>query len=370
MFCTVVASLLLAVRLAPTDDVYERTPPPLVLTHADWLCYAQRHPLLAARYGMRTYAIRKYYNMRGRKMGHTHIRCDESFTLPGLTGDAEQQRRLTDSRQDCRGRRYGELYQQFHTDGYAIVTPCSFANDPSMMEQLSSFVRAEGGRERLQDRWKTSDPLAELVTRAATDPEMQGFLSFLHNDAQPVPFQTLNFKYGTAQPAHSDVVHFDTLPVRGRMTASWLALEDIHANSGPLFVYPGSQRLGLWDQAQLGLEPDLPPTRTGGVENITQYMRYHERLASAMEAAGLRQHVAQMLKGDVIVWAASVIHGGTAIVDPGRTRLSMVTHYWLEPASHFWVPRLSPEDKHLHCKRPENWQQLADRARERMAAAG
>jgi ectoine hydroxylase-related dioxygenase (phytanoyl-CoA dioxygenase family) len=153
------------------------------------------------------------------------------------------------------------------------------------------------------------------------------------------------------------------------VTAAWLALEDIHASSGPLFVYPSSHKLGLWDQAQLGLESDLPPRFTGGIDINTQYMRYHERLADAIQEEGMRRHVAQMRKGDVLIWAASLIHGGTAIVDPNRTRLSQVTHYWLQPAAHFWVPRLSPEDKHLHAKKPANWQRLADAARERLLAA-
>jgi hypothetical protein len=52
-----VAMLMLAVRSPTPDGVAERRP--AVLTHADWLCYAQQHPLVSERYGMRTQAIRK-----------------------------------------------------------------------------------------------------------------------------------------------------------------------------------------------------------------------------------------------------------------------------------------------------------------------
>ena len=53
------------------------------------------------------------------------------------------------------------------------------------------------------------------------------------------PFQTLNFPVGIQQDAHSDPVHFSSLPERF-MCGVWLAMEDVAEGSGPLFYHLGS----------------------------------------------------------------------------------------------------------------------------------
>lgn len=238
------------------------------------------------------------------------------------------------------------------------------------------------------------------VLEAASDPDTLELLSFLHEDHKlfpfqaraaaprlpppaarasasaalsppapclpPAAFQTLNFKYGTAQPVHSDLAHFDTLPKRGLMAASWLALEDIHARSGPLVVYPGSHQLGLWDFAQLGIAPDMP--RKGELVNETSYPLYERAVRDEvqdMEAEVL----SSVRKGDTVVWANSLLHGGSPVLDHNRTRLSQVSHYFFEPATIFWVPRLSPEDRHLHRKSPETWATLVATSMRRAASS-
>ena len=61
-------------------------------------------------------------------------------------------------------------------------------------------------------------------------------------DREVVPFQTLNFLRGTQQMAHSDTIHFSSLPAKF-MAGVWIALEDVTHENGPLFYYPGSHKM-------------------------------------------------------------------------------------------------------------------------------
>src|ERR1700737_2924370 len=69
---------------------------------------------------------------------------------------------------------------------------------------------------------------------------------------EPVPMQTLNFGRGTEQNAHSDAMHFSSVPV-GFMCGVWFALEDIDEDNGPLLYYPGSHRLPYLDHGSIGI---------------------------------------------------------------------------------------------------------------------
>ena len=57
-----------------------------------------------------------------------------------------------------------------------------------------------------------------------------------------VATQSLYFEYGSQQPLHRDPVFVQTKPPSA-LVAAWIALEDIHPESGPLVYVPGSHRL-------------------------------------------------------------------------------------------------------------------------------
>lgn len=100
---------------------------------------------------------------------------------------------------------------------------------------------------RRQDAWAVCEELREL----ACHPRVLELLGWLYR-RPPFPFQILNFRVGTEQGAHSDAMHFDSLPARF-MCGVWVAIEDITEDNGPLFYYPGSHRLPLLGLEHLGL---------------------------------------------------------------------------------------------------------------------
>jgi ectoine hydroxylase-related dioxygenase (phytanoyl-CoA dioxygenase family) len=129
------------------------------------------------------------------------------------------------------------------------------------------------------------------------------------------------FPKGREQLAHSDTIHMTTYPL-GYMAAAWIALEDIHPDSGPLVYYPGSHRLPYLMSE--GLEARSGPLFIAEGKD----QEYTRRLAAAVKDAGIEPVEFLADKGDVLVWHANLVHGGHSIERPGATRRSLVAHYF------------------------------------------
>ncbi len=162
------------------------------------------------------------------------------------------------------------------------------------------FERTGAGR--LLNAWETTPAVRHL---AVAPPVVELVTELLAHDV--VAFQTLDFRRGTEQDAHVDALFFDTLP-RGRMCGVWVALEDVGPASGPLRLWPGTHRVDpLWG-TQVGERP------------------VSEVCADAL--GGLPEPVdVTMATGDVVVWAANLLHGGAPVTELGSTRWSQVTHF-------------------------------------------
>ena len=240
------------------------------------------------------------------------------------------------------------LREAFDRDGYLIF-------DPQIPERTIDEAVAdveEGPRRgrlpflrskptwdpgRATDAWSASPHVKQI----ALAPVVLKLLRTLY-DREPRPFQTLNFRVGTEQPAHADSVHFNTEPP-GLMCGVWVALEDIDMDCGPLVYYPGSH----------GLPPVLPETVGIDVEPGREAVahdeydaRYVPYIRDLLEREGLAPHYATVPKGHALVWAADLLHGGSPVNIPGRTRRSQVTHYVFEGAR-LWTPLLSAPDERV-----------------------
>ncbi|MEN0004285.1 MAG: phytanoyl-CoA dioxygenase family protein [Bacteroidota bacterium] len=138
-----------------------------------------------------------------------------------------------------------------------------------------------------------------------------------------IPFQTINFVEGSEQRAHSDSIHMTTYP-KGYLIAIWVALEDCDANNGPLFYYPKSHRLPYI------LGPQFPSGNSYFTVGAHSNKRYEDQIEQVIQAAGLQPKIFKAQKGDVLVWHANLLHGGSPIHREGATRKSMVAHYYAE----------------------------------------
>ena len=135
-----------------------------------------------------------------------------------------------------------------------------------------------------------------------------------------VATQSLYFEYGSQQPLHRDPVFVQTKPPSA-LVAAWIALEDIHPESGPLVYVPGSHRLPYY-QLSPG-EHRFDHRRHGAAESEAMAAFDREQVARA----GLPTEVLTCRKGEVLLWHHSLLHGGSVVADPSRTRKSFVVHF-------------------------------------------
>ena len=201
--------------------------------------------------------------------------------------------------------------REYREKGYLIR---DFGFSSADLDEAAAFTRSVPG-ERIQDAWLVNRAIRGL----AASKSVMSFLDALYRRPS-FPFQTLNFARGSRQATHSDAFHFNSRPA-GFMCGVWIALEDIHPDSGPLHYYSGSHRLPVLTNADLAANHEK-----GGYEGL---------VASVVRQAGLKQETALIRRGQAFIWAANLLHGGTPIADPARTRLSQVTHYYFQGCSYF-----------------------------------
>lgn len=182
---------------------------------------------------------------------------------------------------------------------------------------------------RIQDAWKFDEDVGAIAANQA----VIDLLTKLYGRTA-FPFQTLNFPVGTQQDAHSDSVHFSSLPERF-MCGVWLAMEDVSADAGPLFYYPGSHTWPTVSNALIGRRG------FGGDLNSAQdpFAPAWRALCDAHKASS---EVFLARKGQALIWCANLLHGGSHQNDPRMTRWSQVTHYYFDDCI-YYTPAFSDE---------------------------
>jgi len=159
-----------------------------------------------------------------------------------------------------------------------------------------------------------------LIREITLEKRLTRLLSFIL-DKEIVPFQTINFLYGSNQRAHSDSIHMTTYPL-GYLIAVWIALEDTQPDNGPLFYYPGSHHLPYL------LNSDFNEGETTLQLGKKGYVDYEDKIEQQIRQLSLQPEVFLAKKGDILIWHANLIHGGMPVKNPALTRKSMVIHYY------------------------------------------
>jgi hypothetical protein len=156
------------------------------------------------------------------------------------------------------------------------------------------------------------------------DPALVDVIRFLLG-ARVRPFQTIIGHKGSQQREHSDSIHMTTYPL-GYLAAAWIAFETIHPDSGPLVYYPGSHRLPYVFSRDVGITPD--DFRSSGYRSY--HDRYEPAIASLIEQHALAPSWFLPKCGDVLVWHANLVHGGSQRQDVRHSRRALVCHYFAD----------------------------------------
>jgi ectoine hydroxylase-related dioxygenase (phytanoyl-CoA dioxygenase family) len=187
---------------------------------------------------------------------------------------------------------------------------------------VADLSREYRGLHRIQDGWRKHPSVRELACKTQV---IDALRTLYGRDA--FPFQTLNFDSGTEQATHSDTIHFDSVPA-GFMAGVWVALEDVDADNGPLHYFPGTHRLPHLTLADAGIR--------GAGDGYNSYQPHYEpMIRDFVERGGYERAEGYLKRGQALIWAANLLHGGSPIRGAGRTRHSQVTHYYFTDCAYF-----------------------------------
>lgn len=185
------------------------------------------------------------------------------------------------------------------------------------------------GDRRIQDAWNYDSDVRAIAANA----NIIELLTKLYG-RRAFPFQTLNFPVGTQQEAHTDAVHFSSLPHRF-MCGVWLAMEDVSPEAGPLFYLPGSHRWPLLDNETIG--------RRGYASSLASaQLPFAQAWRALCDAQSVQPISFHARKGQALIWTANLLHGGALQTDPSLTRWSQVTHFYFEDCI-YYTPAYSDE---------------------------
>ncbi len=214
-----------------------------------------------------------------------------------------------------------ELRRQFDEDGFAIL-PSIFREEADWItDEIDNLLNSgklgynfTGIKMVFANRY--SEKIRTFIANSALIDLLSDLLRW-----EVHPFQTINFKFGSEQAAHSDSIHMSTYP-EGKLTAAWIALEDIGEDQGPLFYYPGSHKLPYTYNRDLGLEENFV------LLDSNPNKKYEEFVSRLLEKHKFEKRIFHAKKGDVLIWHPNLLHGGMQQNNRSKTRNSMVIHYF------------------------------------------
>jgi phytanoyl-CoA hydroxylase len=160
---------------------------------------------------------------------------------------------------------------------------------------------------------------SSLARQAIFSPTIARFLHLVFNRGI-MAFQSLTFNVGSQQYMHQDAAYV-VLSEPIQFAASWIALQDVEEGTGELQYYPGSHRFP--DYLFSGEFKHWLPARDGRDQHIECLLGLNEEA----ERRGIKAESFLPKKGDALIWAGDLAHGGTKITKPDATRRSLVTHY-------------------------------------------
>lgn len=172
---------------------------------------------------------------------------------------------------------------------------------------------AKNHRFKLNDLYLELEPVRNLAINDRISPILNQLMG-----QKTVLCNSLSFDKGSAQPDHVDALYM-TPKSHGHLLAIWVALEDCHADAGPLRYYPGSHKIKQYvfsDGSTHASESEMDSWRN--------------YIAEELSLREIKPMTFNAKKGDVFIWSAYLLHGGSPIKNNDLTRKSIVFHYYSE----------------------------------------
>lgn len=245
-----------------------------------------------------------------------------ALVLPAFYDDAEIDAVLAD-------------YQAVWRDGRAGITVDNMDTGQRMRLRDVSTNARKSHRFKVNDLYLEQASVRHLALNERLVPLLQRLL-----DERPALCNSLSLEYGTEQPDHIDSLYM-TPNTPAHLVAVWVALEDCSPESGLLRYRPGSHRIEPYVFSDGGRH--CVPKEMGDWGSYMQARLRDRQLCCELFQAN---------KGDVFIWNAQLLHGGSPITERERTRRSIVFHYFSESDCRAMGSRLMPANGGFRIKRP------------------
>jgi ectoine hydroxylase-related dioxygenase (phytanoyl-CoA dioxygenase family) len=276
-----------------------------------------------------------------------------SRRTPGVPGIAERRRTRAD----------------FQRQGY-LYLPRFF--QPAVCERLTqegaAYYDRQGVPAAKADRTMNFHQESPTAQQVLTEPRLLDVLGDLLGSTA-VFLQSIYFHRGSEQHHHSDYIYMSTDP-DFQMCGLWMACEDITATAGPLVYYPGSHRLpiqNLKDRYRARIAAVQQEIQARSTELTARYRQrramtkeslltcvfydqWLDEIHAALDHGGFQKETLLAKQGDVLIWHANLVHGGSPVQEPHRTRRSLVAHYLTEAVRRYFDMSYLDQPKGLTLK--------------------
>jgi ectoine hydroxylase-related dioxygenase (phytanoyl-CoA dioxygenase family) len=222
----------------------------------------------------------------------------------------------------------------FVNNGYVVVkNSVSHEDIDKAIEEFYSW-KNRNQKNFLPVFYKEKDRLDRIVNIQSALPAFKAlFYNNTSLELQDFLFQkktsfytSLFFEIGSSQDIHRDIPFFWTKPAYYYF-GTWLALESTDKDNGPLVVLPGSHKIHPQniDRASIakmkyGDHDKIDPM------DMELWYAYQSKIQDLCNQKSIEPQEVYVNKGDTIIWHPLLAHGGAQIMDPNRTRLSLVVH--------------------------------------------
>lgn len=182
---------------------------------------------------------------------------------------------------------------------------------------------ANGHHNRLVNFHLASESALKLFT---SNTKALKVLDLAFNSLKTSVYTSLFFQSGTQQPIHRDTPVFRTAPENWYF-GYWSALEDVTEKNGPLMVIRKGHRLNNIDPSKITEKMcnDFS-SLTESEAQAKLWPEFQEEVYRRCLAEGLKVETIELKKGDCVIWHPELPHGGSVVIDPEKTRHSMVYH--------------------------------------------
>lgn len=237
-------------------------------------------------------------------------------------------------RPDAEHTQLDPLAQHWRTHGWAAIP--GLLDDTVLDDYANEWIKAHATRIGTMDGkvliephapggWNYCTPHRDnpALARLVCDSRIADILQLLLAEPAGVHL-TLTGWRTTTRDWHPDC-YLNPPGVGGFYVAVWIALDDIHPDSGPFQYIDGSHRWPPLSQARVrealgraGRGPDWP---TRSEELLTPL--YEAKIAD--EQLEVVDYLPK--RGDVLFWHSRLLHRGSRPRTPGRERRALIAHY-------------------------------------------